>query len=65
MDDKFVLRVYRPNKTEFNSDTIHISKAALDALKEVRAATGLSLAIIASKAIKWALERVEIEEIYE
>ena len=58
-----VLRVYRPNKTESRQGVIRIDGATEAALREIQAETGLPIKIIASKAIKWALERVEIEEV--
>ena len=63
MEDKFVLRVYRPNKTESRQGVIRIDGATEAALREIQVETGLPIKIIASKAIKWALERVEIEEV--
>lgn len=63
MNDKFILRTYKVNGTEIRSGVIRIDTEAAEALKEAQAATGLHISVIASKAIKWALERLEIKEV--
>ena len=63
MNDKFVLKVHKVNSAEIKSGVIRIDGAAAEALKEACAATGLPVKTIASKAIKWALERLEVEEV--
>lgn len=63
MNDKFVLRTYKVNSAEIKSGVIRIDGTAAEALKEAQAATGLHISVIASKAIKWALERLEVEEV--
>ena len=61
--DKFVLNTYKVNSAEIRSGVIRIDTEAAEVLKETQAATGLHISVIASKAIKWALERLEIKEV--
>ena len=61
--DKFVLNTYKVNSAEIRRGVIRIDSEAAEVLKSAQAATGLPISNIASKAIKWALERLEIKEV--
>ena len=61
--DKFVLTTHKVNNAEIRRGVIRIDSEAAEVLNGVQAATGLPISNIASKAIKWALERLEIKEV--
>lgn len=63
MNNKFILTTHKVNGAEIKNGVVRIDEAAAKAIREAGAATGLPAKTIASKAIKWALERLEIEEV--
>ena len=59
MTDNFILEVHRTIQ-ESNRPIIRLNNEAYTALNEAKTATGLPITQIASEAIQYALERMEV-----